>query len=193
MTITTTRLRLTPLRDEHAQAMQAAASDRDIADTMISIPHPYPAGEAARWIARQRAAQTDGRATAFAIEAIANDKFCGVVALRDIDREHEQAELSFWLARSAWNQGYMSEVVTATLRYGFETLGLNRLYAHHMVRNPASGRVLEKNGFTQEAVLRDRVKKWDVFEDVCLWAILKREWAERNEELSRETVTQTSR
>lgn len=181
MMITTTRLRLSPIREAHADAMQAAAADRDIADTMISIPHPYPEGEAARWIARQQADGTDGRASTFAIEALANDGFCGVVALRDIDREHEQAELSFWLARAAWNQGYMSEVVTATLRHGFETLGLNRLYAYHMVRNPASGRVLEKNGFTQEAVLRDRVKKWGVFEDVCLWAMLKRDWVVRAE------------
>ena len=181
MTITTTRLRLTPLHDDHADAIQAAAADRDVADTMISIPHPYPEGEAARWIGQQQAERTGGRASAFGIETIANDEFCGVVAIRNIDREHEQAELSFWLARSAWSNGYMSEVVTATLRYGFETLDLNRLYAYHMVRNPASGRVLEKNGFTQEAVLRDRVKKWGVFEDVCLWAMLKRDWVVRAE------------
>ena len=176
MTLTTTRLRLVPLGEEHASAIQAAAADRDIADTMISIPHPYPEGEAARWIASQQADHADGRAVAFAIETVADNDFCGVVAIRHIDREHEQAEISFWLARTAWNKGYMSEVVTAILRYGFETLGLNRLCAYHMVRNPASGRVLEKNGFTQEAVLRERVKKWGVFEDVCLWSILKRDW-----------------
>jgi len=44
----------------------------------------------------------------------------------------------------------MSEVIHAVVRCGFANLGLNRLYAHHMLRNPACGRVLEKNGFKQE-------------------------------------------
>ena len=177
MIIETNRLQLIPLSDEHIPAVQAAAADRDIADTMISIQHPYPDGEAARYIANLEADRTAGRAFAFAIRANEDDEFCGLIEIRDIDREHEQAELSFWLARTAWGRGYMSEVLSAMLRFSFEDLELNRLYAHHMVRNPASGRVLEKNGFKQEAVLRDRVRKWGVFEDVCLWAILRRDWA----------------
>ena len=72
----------------------------------------------------------------------------------------------------------MSEALQAAVRYGFEGLGLNRLYAYHMVRNPASGRVLEKNRFVQEGLLRQRVRKWGRFEDVALWAILRREWRE---------------
>ncbi len=181
MAIETNRLRLPEVSDEHVSAIQSAAGDRDIADTMISIPHPYPDGEAARFVARLKSDRVGGRAVGFAIETIEDDEFCGVIIIRDIDREHEQAEIGFWLARPAWGKGYMSEALSAVLRYGFQELNLNRLYAHHMVRNPASGRVLENNGFTQEAVLRERVQKWGVFEDVCLWAILRREWDARNE------------
>ena len=54
-------------------------------------------------------------------------------------------------------------------------LGLNRIYAHHMVRNPGSGRVLEKIGFVGEGMLRERVRKWGVYEDVVLCAVLRRE------------------
>ena len=46
-----------------------------------------------------------------------------------------------------------------------------------MVRNPASGRVLEKIGMKREGLLRQRVRKWGVFEDVVLLAILREEWA----------------
>jgi RimJ/RimL family protein N-acetyltransferase len=70
----------------------------------------------------------------------------------------------------------MSEVVQPVVRYGFDVLGLNRLYAYHMLRNPVSGHVLEKNGFKQEGLLRQRVRKWGQFEDVALWAILRQEW-----------------
>jgi RimJ/RimL family protein N-acetyltransferase len=99
------------------------------------------------------------------------------VEVRDIDREHSQAELSFWLAPKLWGRGCMSEAVQAALRYGFDELGLNRLYAYHMERNPASGRVLEKNGFRREGLLRQRVRKWDRYEDVVLWAIVRSDQA----------------
>jgi ribosomal-protein-alanine N-acetyltransferase len=70
----------------------------------------------------------------------------------------------------------MSDVVQEVVRYAFEDFGLNRLYAYHMTRNPASGRILEKNGFKQEGLLHQRVRKWGQFEDVALWAILRQEW-----------------
>ncbi|NET34427.1 MAG: GNAT family N-acetyltransferase [Cyanothece sp. SIO1E1] len=48
------------------------------------------------------------------------------------------------------------------IHYNFEQLGLNRIYAHHMVRNPASGRVLQKLGMVREGIMRQRVRKWGV-------------------------------
>ncbi|MEA5467646.1 GNAT family protein [Spirulina sp. 06S082] len=47
-----------------------------------------------------------------------------------------------------------------------------------MARNPASGRILHKLGMRQEGLLRDRTRKWGVFEDVLLYAILEEEWRE---------------
>ena len=46
-----------------------------------------------------------------------------------------------------------------------------------MVRNPASGRVLARIGMKQEGLLRQRVRKWEVFEDVVLMALLREGWA----------------
>jgi RimJ/RimL family protein N-acetyltransferase len=59
------------------------------------------------------------------------------------------------------------------LRFGFEQLGLNRICAHHMARNPAAGQVLRHIGMEREGVLRKRVQKWGVYEDVMLYAILR--------------------
>lgn len=172
----TPRLRLRPIELSDTSAIQKAAGARQIADTMISLPHPYPAGEGERYVAKQQARQEVGRSVTFTIEQKAERGFCGLVEVRDIDREHSQGELSFWLAVEAWGRGYMSEVVESVVQYGFQDLRLNRLYAYHMSRNPASGHVLEKNGFKQEGLLRQRVQKWEQFEDVALWAILRQEW-----------------
>ncbi len=143
---------------------------------MISLPHPYPAGEAERCVARRQSEREAGRSVAYVIEKKTDGEFCGLIEVRDIEREHSQGELSFWLAVDAWGRRYMSEAVRAVVGYAFANLGLNRLYAYHMLRNPASGRVLENNGFEREGVLRQRVQKWGQFEDVALWAILRKEW-----------------
>jgi len=172
----TKRLHLRPLSHADASVIQAVASLREIADTMISIPHPYPYDEAERYIDRQMTASTGGYGLTFVIETQGRHEFCGIIEMRDIDHEHSQAELSFWLAPANWRCGYMSESLDSVIRFAFESQGLNRLYAYHMVRNPGSGGVLKKNGFVQEGILRQRVCKQGVFENVALLAILFEDW-----------------
>lgn len=172
----TERLVLRPLSLADATAIQQYASNRQIADTTISIPHPYPDGEAEKYISKQIVEQKQGRSVTFAITLKLESDLIGIVGLRDIEKEHFAAELSYWLAVTAWGKGYMSETLQPLLRFGFETLSLNKIYAYHMVRNPASGKVLQKNGFTLEGLLKQRVKKWGKFEDVRLLSILRHEW-----------------
>jgi [ribosomal protein S5]-alanine N-acetyltransferase len=174
-TVETERLILRPIQSCDAVEIQAIASDFAIADTMISIPHPYPEGEAARLVESKQAAMKEGQGIAFSIlEKEGARSLVGVAEVRDLEvDEHScQAEVSFWIAKAKWGKGYMSEAVPVLLDFGFDTLKINRLYAYHMVRNPACGRVLEKNGFTKEGILRQRVEKWGKYEDVALWAIV---------------------
>lgn len=172
----TDRLILRSPTHADASSIQAIVSVRAIAETMISIPHPYPDGEAERYISRQLAESKSGRSKTFVIECKSQQRLRGVIEIRDIELEHSQAELSFWLAVEVWGQGYMSEALKPILRVGFADLGLNRLYAYHMERNPGSGKVLQKNGFLREGMLRQRVRKWGVFENTVLWAILREDW-----------------
>jgi RimJ/RimL family protein N-acetyltransferase len=65
------------------------------------------------------------------------------------------------------------------LKFAFEKLKLNRVQARHFSRNPASGRVMQKMGMQREGILRQAVKKWDRFEDLELYSILKSEWEAR--------------
>lgn len=172
----TARLQLRPLALADAPEIQTAAGRREISDTMISVPHPYPDGEAERYVARKKRDLAEGSSITFVIGLKAEEAFSGIIELRAIDKEHSLGELSFWLRNEAWGKGYMSEAVQVMVRYGFEEIGLNRLYAFHMLRNPATGRVLEKNGFRQEGILRQRVRKWGQFEDVAIMAILREDW-----------------
>jgi [ribosomal protein S5]-alanine N-acetyltransferase len=65
------------------------------------------------------------------------------------------------------------------LTHGFSALGLNRIYARHFARNPASGRVMPKIGMRHEGVQRQHLRKGERFEDVVGYAMLRAEWAAR--------------
>lgn len=179
-TLETDRLILRPLNSADAPSIQEKASARAIADMTISISYPYPDGEAERYITRQLDASEAGHSVTFGLKCKSLEGICGILEIREIEQEHAQAELSFWVAAEFWRQGYMSEALKPVIAFGSNHLTLNRLYAYHMLRNPGSGKVLQKNGFVQEGVLRQRVRKWGVFEDVALWAMLRQDWLEIN-------------
>ena len=96
----------------------------------------------------------------------------GAVGLR-LELDDRRAELGYWIGKPYWNQGYCTEAARAAIQFGFEQLELNRIFANHFVRNPASGRVMQKLGMVYEGRLRQHVKKWDAFEDLELYGILK--------------------
>jgi ribosomal-protein-alanine N-acetyltransferase len=176
-TLETERLVLRPLTPQDAPALHQLAGRREIADTTISIPHPYSEQQARQWIAGTADLFAQGKVAAFGMQLKREGNLVGAAGLRDIDAEHSLAELGFWVAVEWWGQGYVTEAARAVVAFGFQQLGLNRIYAHHMVRNPASGRVLAKIGMKPEGLLRQRVRKWGVFEDVVLMALLREEWA----------------
>lgn len=162
----TERLLLRAFGPADADEFAALAGAFEVADTMISIPHPLAAGFAAEWVGHPRPAR-------FAVCEPDTGRLVGSAELRDIDPEHAQAELSFWVGRPYWGRGYATEAGAALVRHGFGPLGLNRIYAFHMARNPASGRVLARLGMRQEGLLRQRVRRWGRFEDVLAYAVLR--------------------
>jgi ribosomal-protein-alanine N-acetyltransferase len=174
-TIRTARLLLRPFARADAGAVTELAGAFEIADTTISIPHPYSLQVAIDWIAGHRRARQRGLGFRFAIIETESECLIGCVELRDLNREHAQAEMGFWIGTPFWGRGYASEAGATIVRFGFESLGLNRIYAFHMARNPASGKVLQKLGMKPEGVLRQRVRKWGRFEDVMAYAVLRSE------------------
>lgn len=177
----TARLILRPLSIDDAPTVARLAGKREIADTTLSIPHPYSEQQAKDWISHHSASWSGGKEMVFAIISKKDIELVGTAGLRDIDSEHGQAEMGFWIRVDWWGRGYATEAAQALNQFGFETLGLNRIYAHHFLRNPASGRVLEKIGMKREGILRERVRKWGVYEDVAILSILRKEWPNRHE------------
>jgi len=170
------RLVLRALSQDDAQTVARLAGRREITHTTISIPHPCSVKQAQQWIATHAGQQDSSKETAFGITTKADGQLIGVVGLREIDTEHAQAEIGCWIGVEWWGNGYAAEAAKTVIDYAFQELKLNRIYGHYMVRNPASGRVLAKIGMKPEGLLRQRVRKWGVFEDVVLMAIIQDDW-----------------
>lgn len=175
--LVTSRLRLRPFEPADAPDVQRLAGSAAIATTTLTIPHPYPDGAAAEWIGTHASAWTSGRRAHYAVtERAAGDALVGTVTLA-LEPRHARAELGYWIAENRWGQGYASEAAAALCAYAFEQLGVHRIQAHHFLRNPASGRVMQKLGMRHEGVLRGAVRKDGLFEDLALYAVLADEWA----------------
>ena len=169
-TIHAERLVLRPFLLSDAAIVQHLAGNRDVADTTLSIPHPYADGMAESWIATHQGAWTRHEESTLAITE-QDAGLVGAITLR-IQLPQRRAELGYWIGAPFWGRGYATEAAKAMIAFGFGKLSLQRIFAHHMVRNPASGRVMAKAGMAHEGTLRRHFYRWGVAEDIAVWGIL---------------------
>lgn len=174
-TLQTDRLLLRPFLFSDAADIQRLAGNYAIADNTLDIPHPYEDGMAEAWISTHRPKFAAGDAAIFAIVNKANHQLVGAISLT-IEAAFERAELGYWVGEPFWGQGLCTEAAKLVTKYGFEDLGLNRVHATHLVRNPASGRVLQKLGMSPEGRARQHTKKWDQYEDLDCYGLLRSDW-----------------
>ena len=170
-TIESERLILRPFTLADAPEVQRLAGDWDIASTTLEIPHPYEDGMAEQWIGTHQDSYDNDQAINFAITLRWDNTFMGAITLK-LDADNDAGELGYWIGKPYWNLGYMTEAAEAVVAYAFQVLELNRIWAAHFKRNPASGRVLQKIGMTGEGCLKQSIKKWGAYEDMEYYGLL---------------------
>jgi RimJ/RimL family protein N-acetyltransferase len=129
------------------------------------FPSPYTRADADRFIAMATgpsrnlllAIEVDGRAAGG----------IGIHPLEDVYRG--TAEIGYWLGEPFWGRGIATHAVRALVPVAFERYPVQRLQAGIFSSNPASMRVLEKCGFTKEAVHRQAITKHGFLLDEVLY------------------------
>ncbi len=112
----------------------------------------------------------------FAIVLPAEKRLIGNCGIRLRTPTAREADIGYELDSGYWDKGYATEAARALLQFGFEELGLHRIWAHCIAENIASAHVLEKIGMRQEGHLRENEWMKDRWWDTLLYAILDREW-----------------
>lgn len=175
-TLETERLVLRAFTLADAPIAQKYMSDKRIAAmTGPSIPHPYPEGEAERWVQTHQEHFEKNTRHIFAITLKSTKEIVGCVGLYH-DAVNETTELGYWIAFDFWNRGYAVEASKIAVKYAFEKMKTNKITARHAIENPASGAVLLKIGMTKEGHLRQNFKKLGKIYDEDVYGLLKSEY-----------------
>lgn len=170
--LATPRLTVRPFVPADAANVQLLAGDRHVADTTLTIPHPYQDGMAGKWISMHATLLEQNKELIYAVTLASSAQLIGAISLELVPM-HDRGTLGYWVGRPWWNRGYATEAARALIRHAFHNLGLQRIDARHFSRNPASGRVMQKIGMRHEGRSAQTVKKGDRNEDTEQYGIVR--------------------
>lgn len=175
----TPRLLLRRITMRDAQDIFSYSCDPEVARHVLWDAHRsiFDTRSYIKFILRQ---YREAQPSSYGIVLKATGHVIGTIGFMAYSQENSTVEVGYSLARSAWNQGYMTEALRAVLRLSFEEMRIHRVEAQHEVDNPASGAVMRKCGMRHEGTLRGRIFNKGHFSDVELYAMLRSDWESVN-------------
>jgi len=149
--MTTSRLLLRAFTDEDVDPLHHILGDEDV---LRYFPNTDPPSrdKVQKMVSGQLKHWGEHGYGWWAVELRTESKFIGWCGLQYL-RETEEVEVAYLLGKAYWGQGLATEGARASLRYGFEELGLESIVGIVHPGNVASQRVLEKLGlrFVEQA------------------------------------------
>jgi ribosomal-protein-alanine N-acetyltransferase len=149
-----------------AFSLAAAANNANISNMMRDgFPFRYTKKDADEWILLNEDKEP---VTNFAV--VVDNQFAGAIGfLQKENIYRKNAEIGYWLGEPFWNKGIATEAVRQLVTYIFSEFQVDRVYAEVFSNNPASMKVLEKNGFHLEAVHKKSIIKNNQVLDDYWW------------------------
>jgi RimJ/RimL family protein N-acetyltransferase len=155
-----------PSLAKHANNPAVARQLRD------RFPHPYTIADARQFIQSVAGARPT---TLFAI-VVDGEAVGGIGFFPGADVERFSAEIGYWLAEPYWGRGITVEAIRLVSAYAFDVCNMLRIFALPFADNARSTRVLEKAGYTREALLRSSSVKHREVRDQALYALINEAW-----------------
>jgi RimJ/RimL family protein N-acetyltransferase len=158
---------LRPWRESDAPSLARHADNVAVWRHMSDrFPHPYTLELAQHWVRRGHV-DFGGENWAIALDEAA----VGGCGLNPGQGQFAcEVEVGYWLGEPHWGRGVGTQVVRVLTERAFAMPAVARVFAGVHADNPASMRVLEKNGFEREGVLRRSALKAGVPVDRVIYA-----------------------
>jgi RimJ/RimL family protein N-acetyltransferase len=137
------------IRSELKEYIEKAIADRDAGNTLVWVIIDAKTGEVA-----------------------------GCTRIAEISWDDERGQIGWtWIGKKFQGSGLNNAMKYEILKYGFETLGFNRIELKADERNLQSRKAMEKIGAKYEGTLREHIKIKDGFiRNTVFYSILKSEW-----------------
>lgn len=169
-----------PMRMRDARDIFGYASDPAVSRFVLWDAH-HTIADTRAYIRYVRRAYRRGEPSSWAVVLRSSGTVIGSIGVMAWSAVHRAAEIGYSFSAAHWNRGYATQALRAVIRALFTSLpDLNRLEAQHDIRNPASGRVMEKCGMRREGILRNRLRNKNEFVDVALYAVLRSDLSLKN-------------
>ncbi len=124
----------------------------------------------------QRAGEQMRRGEGFHAGIEYRGELAGVIGHVYLDPLNQHAEIGYWLGETFQGRGIMTRACRRMVDYAFGSLGLHRVEIRVAAGNRKSRAIPERLGFVQEAVLREASQQLGRFDDLVMYAKLRREW-----------------
>lgn len=135
------------------------------------LPNPYTEASADWWL--HRVEETEGKCAIFR-EIVVDGKIIGTISVEQkADIYRKDGEVGYYLLADYSGKGIMSEALRQICELAFQELDILRISGLVYEPNAASRRVLEKNGFVLEGIMKQAVIKDEKIYDLCVYGKIK--------------------
>ncbi|SJK83783.1 GNAT family N-acetyltransferase [Halomonas elongata] len=169
--IETERLTLRPLVVDDSESLMGIFSDPEVMRYWNTAPWAK-IQDSLDFINESKESRKRQESLVLGVYLKSTGELVGKCLLFSYDKESKRAEIGFGIGRSFWGKGYIGEAGEALIQYGFGSLRLRRIEAEIDPENQSSAKVLEKLGFSQEGLLRQRWEVNGIVSDSALYGRL---------------------
>lgn len=110
------------------------------------------------------------------IELKESHELVGDISVVTLDESTSSVEIGYGIGTKWWGKGITAEAGKALVKFFFEEVNANRVFAKHASNNPNSGRVMQKIGMKKEGIIRQFGACNQGIVDEVYYSILKEEY-----------------
>jgi len=152
--ISSTKLELKKIEDRHLQKLFEIYDNKKVFEFCGIIPK-HNLQTVGKMIGHfDRDYQKKSRVKWGIFQKSQNDTLVGIIEAMDFNQKVDMVTIGYYLAEAYWGKGIATEAVHILVKFLFEEVAINRIQAEVMPLNEPSKKVLLKNGFLKEGLLR---------------------------------------
>lgn len=153
-TLQTERIVLRRIETSDASDLFVLRSDKRVMQ-FIDRPMAENVEDALTLIAKIEDSLLQNDGITWGINLNEDPKLIGTIGFWRLDKPNYRAEIGYMLMPEMQGKGIMQEAISTVIKFGFENMQLHSIEANVNPLNTVSKKILEKNGFLQEAYFKE--------------------------------------